>query len=172
MTNLKLNTPVILNEKEICECCDNQAVYSYLAFGNSGSPAELCEPCLKDFLQSDQEILEEKLKEIEENKQRDTIFELMVSVREEVQELLNNNCESFDKIQSSMSSSIYFEFEVDGVDKKIRISDHDARHTYNILNGQADYEVAVGYESAEANFIIKSEEDIKILIEKLAKKFF
>ncbi len=168
MTNLKLNTPVILNEKEICECCDNQAVYSYLAFGNSGSPAELCEPCLKDFLQSDQEILEEKLKEIEEEKQRDANLELMQIVREEIEELLNENCECFDKIQSSMSSSTYFEFN----DKKIRVSDHDARHTYNLINGCADYEVAVGYDSAEANFIIKSEEDIKILIEKLAKKFF
>lgn len=168
MTNLKLNTPVILNEKEICECCDNQAVYSYLAFGNSGSPAELCEPCLKDFLQSDQEILEEKLKEIEEEKQRDYNFKLMQIVREEIEELLTENCECFDKIQSSMSSSVYFEFN----DKKIRVSDHDARHTYNLINGCADYEVAVGYDSAEANFIIKSEEDIKILIEKLAKTFF
>ena len=158
MTNLKLNTPVILNEKEICECCDNQAVYSYLAFGNSGSPAELCEPCLKDFLQSDQEILEEKLKEIEEEKQRDANLELMQIVREEIEELLNENCECFDKIDSSMSSSVYFEFD----NKKIRISDHDARHTYNILNGQADFDIAVGYRSGEANFIIKSEEDIKI----------
>lgn len=168
MTNLKLNTPVILNEKEICECCDNQAVYSYLAFGNSGSPAELCEPCLKDFLQSDQEILEEKLKEIEEEKQRDENYKLIELVCEKIEDFLTENEISFDKIDSSMSSSTYFEFN----DKKIRVSDHDARHTYNLINGCADYEVAVGYESAEANFIIKSEEDIKILIEKLAKKFF
>lgn len=168
MTNLKLNTPVILNEKEICECCDNQAVYSYLAFGNSGSPAELCEPCLKDFLQSDQEILEEKLKEIEEQKQRDENYKLIELVCEKIEDFLTENEISFDKIESRMSSSVYFEFD----NKKIRISDHDARHTYNILNGQADFDIAVGYKSGEASFEVLEEKDIEVLISKLAKKFF
>lgn len=171
MTNLKLNTPIKLNQIEECEWCGEQADFEYKISNNDGL-SFFCKNCIKAAEELNKNILKEKIEEIEEEKQRDAIFELMVSVREEIEELLNETCDFYRKIQSSMSSSIYFEFEVDGVDKKIRVSDHDARHTYNLINGCADYEVAVGYDSAEANFIVKSEEDIKILIEKLVKKFF
>lgn len=172
MSELKLNTPVKLNEVEDCSCCDKKAVYSYLVFGNSGSPELLCEECLECIIKSDRELLEEKLEEIEEEKKRDENYKLIELVCEKIEDFLTENEISFDKIESRMSSSIYFEFEVDGVDKKIRISDHDARHTYNILNGQADFNIAVGYRSGEASFEVLEEKDIEVLISKLNKKYF
>ena len=67
-----------------------------------------------------------------------------------------------------MSASVYFELD----NSKIRISDHASRPTYNILNGQADFDIAVGYKSGEASFEVLEKKDIEILISKLNKKYF
>ena len=85
MSELKLNTPIKLNEVEDCAYCDDKAVYSYLIFGNSCSPEFLCENCLKSAIKSDRELLEEKLEEIEEEKKRDENYKLIEEVENEIE---------------------------------------------------------------------------------------
>lgn len=171
MTNLKLNTPIKLNEKEICECCGEPAYFEYCRI-DSSSESILCLSCLKIAQEDDKKLLEEKAEAIEEEKKRDKIYNLIEETGDAIESLLLNNNIVYNKIKSLMSASVYFEFEVGGVDKKIRISDHEARYTYNILNGYSNFNIAVGYESGECNFSVFESEEIEEVTSILNKIYF
>ena len=171
MSEIKLNTPIKLNEAEECECCGEPAYYHYKLITNSDYN-NYCEDCLKSVQESDREYLENHLEAIEQDLKFNEIYNLIEKIENEIDCFLSNKDIVFEKVKSKMSLSTYFEFEVDGVNKKIRVSDHKSRHTYNFLNGQADYDIAVGYRSGEASFEVLEEKDIEVLISKLNKKYF
>ena len=171
MSELKLNTPIKLNEAEECECCGGDAFHCYKPIAGSQYNT-YCDSCLKLTQESDKEYLEARLEEIEEENTQNYNYDLVEEIENEIEGILSDKNIVYNKIKSRMSLSVYFEFEVDGVDKKIRISDHASRPTYNILNGQADFDIAVGYKSGEASFEVLEKKDIEILISKLNKKYF
>jgi len=167
MSELKLNTPIKLNEAEECECCGGDAFHCYKPIAGSQYNT-YCDSCLKLTQESDKEYLEARLEEIEEENTQNYNYDLVEEIENEIEGILSDKNIVYNKIKSRMSLSVYFELD----NFKIRISDHDARHTYNVLNGQADINIAVGYRSGEASFEVLEKKDIEILISKLNKKYF
>ena len=65
-----------------------------------------------------------------------------------------------------MSASVYFELD----NFKIRISDHASRPTYNVINGEADFTVGVGFEDGFLDATVFKKDEIKDVLKKLLKK--
>lgn len=165
MSELKLNTPVELKEVDECECCGEPAHFKYSRI-DSSSESILCRSCLKIAQEDDKKLLEEEAEAIEEEKARDEIYNLIEEVENEIESFLLNNNIDFEKINSKMSASVYFELD----NFKIRISDHASRPTYNVINGEADFTVGVGFEDGFLNATVFKKDEIKDVLKKLLKK--
>lgn len=166
-----MSEPVKLNQIEECEWCGERADFKYRISNNDGL-SFFCKTCIKAAEELNKNILKEKIEEKAARDERDKIYNLIEETGDAIESLLLNNNIVYNKIKSLMSASVYFEFEVGGVDKKIRISDHDARHTYNILNGYSNFNIAVGYESGECNFSLFESEEIEEVTSILNEIYF
>jgi len=165
MSELKLNTPIKLNEAEECECCGGDAFHCYKPIAGSQYNT-YCDSCLKLTQESDKEYLEARLEEIEEENTQNYNYDLVEEIENEIEGILSDKNIVYNKIKSRMSLSVYFELD----NFKIRISDHASRPTYNVINGEADFTVGVGFEDGFLDATVFKKDEIKDVLKKLLKK--
>lgn len=154
-----------LNQIEECEWCGEQADFEYKISNNDGL-SFFCKKCIKAAEELNKNILKERIEEEAARDERDEIYNLIEEVENEIESFLLNNNIDFEKINSKMSASVYFELD----NFKIRISDHASRPAYNVINGEADFTVGVGFEDGFLNATVFKKDEIKDVLKKLLKK--